>query len=213
MLTKKQRALLMLIHDHLSKNGVTPSFEEMKNAVGLKSKSGIHRLIFELQERGYVKTLPRKARALEIVKMPEDWNPNAIESSSSANDNMIEIPLYGKIAAGVPLEAIAGTETIAIPASMLGSGDHYALTVAGDSMIEAGILNEDTVIIKNTSSVENGEIGVALVDGNEVTLKKIWRHDHQVSLEPCNKNYETRTFEANRVQVQGKLVGLIRNYN
>ncbi|MCQ2966360.1 MAG: transcriptional repressor LexA [Alphaproteobacteria bacterium] len=213
MLTKKQRALLMLIHDHLEKNGITPSFEEMKNAVGLKSKSGIHRLIAELQERGYVKTLPRKARALEIVKMPEDWDKQNVESIVSTNDNMIEIPLYGKIAAGVPLEAISGTETIAIPSSMLGTGEHYALTVAGDSMIEAGILNEDTVIIKNTTSIENGEIGVALVDGNEVTLKKIWRHDHQVSLEPCNKNYETRTFDASRVRVQGKLVGLIRNYN
>ena len=210
MLTVKQRALLMLIHEHLSTKGVVPSFEEMKNAVGLKSKSGIHRLIWELRERGYIKILPRKARALEIIKMPEDWKPKA---ESNANDNMVEIPMYGKIAAGVPLEAIAGQETIAVPTSMLGSGDHYALTVSGDSMVEAGILNEDTVIIKNTPGVENGEIGVALVDGNEVTLKKIWRHDQKVSLEPCNRNYETRTFEANRVQVQGKLVGLIRNYN
>lgn len=213
MLTKRQHELLLLIDCRLREDGVSPSFEEMKDAVGLKSKSGIHRLITALEERGFIRRLPNRARALEVLRLPETAEANvsllkpAVESTGT-----IELPKYGKIAAGTPIEALRGNDTISVPAEMVGAGQHYALTVAGDSMVEAGILDGDTVIIRRTDTVENGEIAVALVDGCEVTLKKIRRKGNAVALEPCNKDYETRIFSPERVTIQGKLVGLMRNY-
>ena len=213
MLTKRQQELLLLIDRRLREDGVSPSFEEMKDAVGLKSKSGIHRLITALEERGFIRRLPNRARALEVLRLPETAEANvsllkpAVESTGT-----VELPKYGKIAAGTPIEALRGNDTISVPAEMVGAGQHYALTVAGDSMVEAGILDGDTVIIRRTDTVENGEIAVALVDGCEVTLKKIRRKGNAVALEPCNKDYETRIFSPERVTIQGKLVGLMRNY-
>lgn len=226
MLTKKQYELLMLIDRRLHEDGVSPSFEEMKEAVGLKSKSGIHRLISALEERGFIRRLPNRARALEVLRLPENMadpagmtvkefvrTTNAF-SKMSANlfANSVELPKYGKIAAGTPIEALCGNESIAVPANMVGGGEHYALTVAGDSMIEAGILDGDTVIIRRCNTVENGEIAVALVDGCEVTLKKIRRKGNAVALEPANPAYETRIYSPERITIQGKLVGLMRNY-
>lgn len=213
MLTKRQHELLLLIDRRLREDGVSPSFEEMKDAVGLKSKSGIHRLITALEERGFIRRLPNRARALEVLRLPETAEANVsllkpvVESTGT-----VELPKYGKIAAGTPIEALRGNDTISVPAEMVGAGQHYALTVAGDSMVEAGILDGDTVIIRRTDTVENGEIAVALVDGCEVTLKKIRRKGNAVALEPCNKDYETRIFSPERVTIQGKLVGLMRNY-
>ena len=227
MLTKRQYQLLILIEDHLKKNGVPPSFEEMKQELGLKSKSGIHRLISGLEERGFIRRLPNKARALEVLRLPDNQNivPLSVKSLmknqttycfSSLSENLVansvELPRYGKIAAGTPIEALRNNDTIAVPANMIGNGAHYALTVAGDSMIEAGILDGDTVIIQRTDSVENGEIAVALVDGCEVTLKKVRRKGNAILLEPCNKNYETRIYSPERITIQGKLIGLMRNY-
>ena len=227
MLTKRQYQLLILIEDHLKKNGVPPSFEEMKQELGLKSKSGIHRLISGLEERGFIRRLPNKARALEVLRLPDNQNivPLSVKSLmknqttycfSSLSENLVansvELPRYGKIAAGTPIEALRNNDTIAVPANMIGNGAHYALTVAGDSMIEAGILDGDTVIIQRTDSVENGEIAVALVEGCEVTLKKVRRKGNAILLEPCNKNYETRIYSPERITIQGKLIGLMRNY-
>jgi len=215
MLTKRQHELLLLIDRRLREDGVSPSFEEMKDAVGLKSKSGIHRLITALEERGFIRRLPNRARALEVLRLPETTTAEAGVSMLKPvieSVGMIELPKYGKIAAGTPIEALRGNDTISVPADMVGAGQHYALTVAGDSMIEAGILDGDTVIIRRTDTVENGEIAVALVDGCEVTLKKIRRKGNAIALEPCNKDYETRIFSPERVAIQGKLVGLMRNY-
>ena len=213
MLTKRQHELLMLIDRRLREDGVSPSFEEMKDAVGLKSKSGIHRLITALEERGFIRRLPNRARALEVLKLPETAEANVFMLKPVGESaGIVELPKYGKIAAGTPIEALRGNDTIGVPAEMLGAGQHYALTVAGDSMIEAGILDGDTVIIRRTDTVENGEIAVALVDGCEVTLKKIRRKGGSIALEPCNKDYETRIFSPERVTIQGKLVGLMRNY-
>lgn len=226
MLTKKQHELLMLINKRLHEDGVSPSFEEMKEAVGLKSKSGIHRLISALEERGFIRRLPNRARALEVLRMPEDagdFSQTSVKefvrttnafSKFSANlvANSVELPRYGKIAAGTPIEALCGNDSICVPANMVGNGEHYALTVAGDSMINAGILDRDTVIIRRCNTVENGEIAVALVDGCEVTLKKIRRKGNAVALEPANPAYETRIYSPERITIQGKLVGLMRNY-
>ena len=215
MLTKRQHELLLLIDRRLREDGVSPSFEEMKDAVGLKSKSGIHRLITALEERGFIRRLPNRARALEVLRLPETTTAEAGVSMLKPvvePSGMVELPKYGKIAAGTPIEALRGNDKISVPAEMVGAGQHYALTVAGDSMIEAGILDGDTVIIRRTDTVENGEIAVALVDGCEVTLKKIRRKGNAIALEPCNKDYETRIFSPERVAIQGKLVGLMRNY-
>lgn len=226
MLTQKQHELLMLINKRLHEDGVSPSFEEMKEAVGLKSKSGIHRLISALEERGFIRRLPNRARALEVLRMPEDagdFSQTSVKefvrttnafSKFSANlvANSVELPRYGKIAAGTPIEALCGNDSICVPANMVGNGEHYALTVAGDSMINAGILDGDTVIIRRCNTVENGEIAVALVDGCEVTLKKIRRKGNAVALEPANPAYETRIYSPERITIQGKLVGLMRNY-
>ena len=213
MLTKRQHELLLLIDRRLREDGVSPSFEEMKDAVGLKSKSGIHRLITALEERGFIRRLPNRARALEVLRLPETAEANvSMLKPATEPAGTVELPKYGKIAAGTPIEALRGNDTISVPAEMVGAGQHYALTVAGDSMVEAGILDGDTVIIRRTDTVENGEIAVALVDGCEVTLKKIRRKGNAVALEPCNKDYETRIFSPERVTIQGKLVGLMRNY-
>lgn len=213
MLTKRQHELLLLIDRRLREDGVSPSFEEMKDAVGLKSKSGIHRLITALEERGFIRRLPNRARALEVLRLPETAEANvSLLKTAVESTGTVELPKYGKIAAGTPIEALRGNDTISVPAEMVGTGQHYALTVAGDSMVEAGILDGDTVIIRRTDTVENGEIAVALVDGCEVTLKKIRRKGNAVALEPCNKDYETRIFSPERVTIQGKLVGLMRNY-
>ena len=232
MLTRKQHELLMFIHKHLAETGFSPSFEEMKDALRLKSKSGIHRLITALEERHFLGRRAHRARALEVLRLPEDLSPKrtrAPEPPPPSNvitaqfgrapatpppSAMIALPLYGRIAAGVPIEAMRDVgNTVEVSAAMLGAGEHYALEVAGDSMLEAGILDGDTVVIRRGETAENGAIVVALVDENEVTLKRIYRRNNTVALEPANKAYETRIFGPDRVQVQGKLVGLLRTYH
>jgi len=240
MLTRKQHELLLFINRRLGEGGVSPSFEEMKEALNLKSKSGIHRLISGLEERGFIRRLAHRARALEVVRLPEEtsvasrraaaaapadrsrFSPtiirgdfkNALPGAPAANANeAVELPLYGRIAAGTPIEALRDhTNTVSVPPSMLGSGDHYALEVAGDSMIDAGILDGDTVLIQKCEVADNGAIVVALVDNNEVTLKRLRKRGDSIALEPANKAYETRIFGPDRVKVQGKLVGLLRHY-
>lgn len=228
MLTAKQRELLLLIETRMQENGIAPSFDEMKEALGLRSKSGVHRLISSLEERGYIRRLPHRARALEVLKSvlvpaeAEPFQPTVIAGdfrkaitgvSVAGNADAVSIPLYGKIAAGTPIEALSDmSNTVDIPASMLAGGEHYALTVEGDSMIEAGIFDGDTVLIRKSDTAENGAIVVALVDRNEVTLKRLRRKGESIALEPANPRYETRIFGPDRVTVQGRLVGLIRHY-
>ncbi|KAA0682533.1 transcriptional repressor LexA [Azospirillum brasilense] len=232
MLTRKQHELLLFINERLGQGGVSPSFDEMKDALNLKSKSGIHRLITGLEERGFIRRLPHRARALEVLRLPEGmetartrpprakFQPNVIKGDFSfagreANpaSESVQLPLYGRIAAGTPIEALRdGSAFVDIPAAMLGMGDHYALEVAGDSMVEAGILDHDTVVIQRCDSADNGSIVVALVDDAEVTLKRLRRKGNTVALEPANAAYETRIFGADRVRVQGRLVGLVRKY-
>jgi repressor LexA len=229
MLTKKQYQLLTFIHERMQSDGVAPSFDEMKLALDLKSKSGIHRLITALEERGFLRRLPHRARALEVVKLPENADTNTADETPSnvisakfgklsatpapEDDDAVQLPLYGKIAAGLPIEAIQNTsEHIAVPPSMLGNGDHYALTIEGDSMIEAGILDGDTVIIQQSDRADNGSIVVALVDNEEATLKRLRRKGESIALEPANATHETQIFGPDRVKVQGKLVGLLRRY-
>lgn len=232
MLTKKQHELLTFINQRLAATGVAPSFDEMKDALNLRSKSGIHRLISGLEERGFIRRLPHRARALEVVKLPEDsaaqpgaergrFSPTVIRGDFSgalpgapvASDiEAVDLPLYGRIAAGTPIEALRDQNTIAVPGALIGRGEHYALEVAGDSMVDAGILDGDTVIIQRCDTAENGAIVVALVDGNEVTLKRLRQRGASIALEPANKAYETRIFGPDRVKVQGRLVGLLRRY-
>jgi repressor LexA len=232
MLTRKQHELLLYLNRHLSDNGVSPSFDEMKDALGLKSKSGIHRLITGLEERGFIRRLPHRARAIEVLRLPEDmaggkkegFSPSVIPGgrdravssavpAASPDDGNVSLPLYGRIAAGTPIEALRDhSNFIEVPQTLLGRGEHYALEVDGDSMIEAGILDGDTVIIERTEHAENGTIVVALVDGEEVTLKRLRRRGGAIALEPANKNYEPRLFPPDRVDVQGRLVGLLRKY-
>lgn len=233
MLTKKQHELLLFIHQHLSKNGVSPSFDEMKEALGLKSKSGIHRLITGLEERNFIRRLPHRARAVEILRLPDDsyqmpqrapggFEPKIVPGRFSgpfdppapSNDSdSMTLPLYGRIAAGTPIAALRDhSNFIDVPITLLGAGEHYALEVDGDSMVEAGILDGDTVIIERTESAENGTIVVALVDNEEATLKRLRRKGGAIALEPANQQYETRIFPPERVRVQGRLVGLIRSY-
>ncbi|MBX2834127.1 MAG: transcriptional repressor LexA [Micavibrio sp.] len=217
MLTKKQRDLLFFIQEHMSDSDIPPSFEEMKDALGLKSKSGIHRLISGLEERGYIERLPHRARALEIKRLPEGMvkpNASAPPPANSAH-NFNEVPLYGKIAAGTPIEAIVHPgNSIHLPPGMIsGSGEHYALTIDGDSMINAGIHDGDTVIIKKCDTAENGAIIVALVDGEEATLKTLRRAGGKIVLEPENEDYEPRVLEPERVAIQGRLAGLMRSYH
>ncbi len=218
MLTEKQYKLLIYINKVLKETGCSPSFEEMKQAVGLKSKSGIHALIEALEERNFIKKLPHKARALEVIRMPR-FKPSAIieeekKREIALQNSAAQIPLYGKIAAGTPIEAIANeTETIPVPFEMVSQGQFYALTIEGESMIEAGILDGDTVIIKRAETANNGDIVVALVDNNEATLKKIKINGENIQLIPCNKDYSTRTFHASQVKIQGILSGLLRTYH
>ena len=226
MLTQKQKDLLIFIHERLRKGDIAPSFEEMKDHLGLKSKSGIHRLITALVERGYLERLPHRARALEVKKLPpgtdiphEDKSPvaKATEAMNKVYDQAEQvfnsIPLYGKIAAGTPIEAIRNEgESIDVPHAMLGRGEHYALTVEGDSMINAGIHDSDTVIIRLGSNYHNGDIVVALIDDEEASLKRLHMDGSMIKLVPENDRYETRELPADRVQVQGVLRTLIRNY-
>ncbi len=218
MLTPKQYKLLCFINDKIKENGTSPSFDEMKEAIGLKSKSGIHALIEALIERGFLNKLPHKARALEVIKMPK-LKPSAIiaeekKIKEALASSTIEIPLYGKIAAGTPIEAIANeVERVTVPFEMIGKGNYYALTIEGDSMVDVGILDGDTVIIKNTTTARNGDIVVALLDDEEATLKEFQQKDQKVLLVPKNKAYKTRTVSLDRVKIQGILSGLLRNYN
>lgn len=234
MLTRKQHELLMFIHERIQETGVSPSFDEMKEALDLASKSGIHRLITALEERGFIRRLAHRARALEVTKLPEQatagaprgragFKPDVIEGGvntprlavavAAANDTR-ELPLLGKIAAGTPIAAIQHEqERLPVPESMLGKGDHYLLEIEGDSMIEAGILNGDLVVIRRGDTANNGEIVVALVEGEEATLKRLRRKGASIALEPANRNYETRIFGPDQVEVQGKLVGLMRRYH
>ncbi len=238
MLTRKQQELLLFIHERMKESGVPPSFDEMKDALDLASKSGIHRLITALEERGFIRRLPNRARALEVIKLPDAYSPaqpprrgfspSVIEGSLgkpaaakpspvATQDESVSsasVPVMGRIAAGVPISAIQNTtHEISVPIEMLGPGEHYALEVKGDSMIEAGILDGDTVIIRNGSTAVAGDIVVALVDDEEATLKRFRRKGASIALEAANPAYETRIFSSDRVKVQGKLVGLIRRYH
>lgn len=225
MLTKKQKDLLLFIHERMKTGDIAPSFDEMREALGLQSKSGIHRLVTALVERGYLERLPHRARALEVKRLPEGYSPDTGDDSTAANATratnavyaaaaMQSIPLYGRIAAGTPIEAIRDeTQQVEIPASMLARGEHYALEVDGDSMIKAGINDGDTVIIQKCDDAPDGTIVVALVDGEEVTLKRIKRKEGQVILIPENDDYEERVLDPQRVHVQGKLISLFRTYH
>jgi len=225
MLTKKQKILLMFINKKLRSSGVSPSYEEMKHSLNLKSKSGIHRLITALEERGFIRRLPHKARALEVIKLPETASANDIYNSFSPsvikggldedkrNNDNIEIPVLGKIAAGTPVEAIQNeVSRIPLPANLEKNGEYFGLKIQGDSMIDAGINEGDTVILKKTDTADNGKIVVALIDDHEAMLKRIRRKGKTVALESANKNYETKIFGPDRVKVQGILVSLYRNF-
>jgi repressor LexA len=226
MLTRKQHELIRFIQARLEDTGVSPSFEEMKDALDLKSKSGVHRLISALEERGFIRRLPNRARALEVLRQPEDATPapkavavpKAVTPApkpvvpAAAND-IIEIPMHGRIAAGVPIEALEGQTMLPVPAALLGSGEHYALEVSGDSMVEAGILDGDMALIRKTDVARDGEIVVALVRGEEATLKYLRRERGMVRLDPANAAYDPQYYQPGEVQVQGKLAGLLRRYH
>ncbi len=231
MLTKKQLDLLKFIHERVQRDGVPPSFDEMKDALDLRSKSGIHRLITALEERGFIQRMAHRARALEVVKLPDSmmdgaspgFQPKIIDGDRPATPpkampveavHAMELPVMGRIAAGTPIEAISEvSHHVAVPGQMLaGNGHHYALEVKGDSMIDAGINDGDVVVIREQSSADNGDIVVALVEGQEATLKRFRRHGSSIALEPANSAYETRVLPDNMVKVQGRLVGLIRSY-
>ncbi len=218
MLTRKQHELLCYINDHLGETGVSPSFEEMKEALDLKSKSGVHRLISALEERGFIRRLPNRARALEVMKMPDKMGGGnvvplraAAPAPAPAND-VIELPLHGRIAAGTPIEALQGTESLSVPAALLGPGEHYALEVAGDSMVEEGILDGDYALVRKTDTARDGEIVVALVNNEEATLKTFRREGQMIRLDPANRNYDPQRYRPEQVQIQGKLAGLLRRY-
>jgi repressor LexA len=241
MLTRKQYELLMFIHERIRETGVPPSFDEMKDALDLKSKSGIHRLITALEERGFLRRMEKRARALEITRLPDNMAETARPATTRSQsqrilpsarlprgsdprhasprramgdgESAVNVPLVGRIAAGTPIEALQNRiADVPVPSGMIGKGEHYALEVTGDSMINAGILDGDTVIIQEASTANTGEIVVALVDDNEATLKRLRRRGDSIALEAANPAYETRLYGADRVKVQGKLVGLIRRY-
>ena len=228
MLTSKQRELLILVNDRLRKDGVPPSFDEMKDALDLKSKSGIHRLITALEERGFIKRLANRARAIEILKLPDSdsnkgFNPRVIEGKLDPNQqensvretiNSLELPVMGRIAAGTPIEAIShSSHNVSVPGTMLSnSGNHYALEVKGDSMIDAGINDGDVVVIHEQQQADTGDIVVALIEGQEATLKKLRKKGGSIALEAANPLYETRVYRDEQVKIQGRLVGLIRSY-
>jgi repressor LexA len=215
MLTVKQHELLLFINKRLNEAGVSPSFDEMREALDLKSKSGVHRLISALEERGFIRRLPNRARALEVLKLPDSAAPAAPAVQpvvpAAANDT-IEIPMHGRIAAGTPIEALQGTEGFAVPAALLGPGEHYALEVSGDSMIEEGILDGDFALIRKVDTARDGEIVVALIDNEEATLKTYHREGPTIRLDPANSRYEAQRYEEGRVSIQGRLAGLIRRY-
>jgi repressor LexA len=217
MLTAKQRELLQFINDRVSATGVSPSFDEMREALELKSKSGVHRLISALEERQFIRRLPNRARALEVLRMPDASGGQiaaapALRPVLSAANDTIEIPLHGKIAAGTPIEALQGTDAFSVPAALLGPGEHYALEVSGDSMVEEGILDGDYALIRKVDDAREGEIVVALIDGEEATLKTFHREGPMVRLDPANRSYEPQRYEPRRVAIQGRLAGLIRRY-
>lgn len=216
MLTAKQRELLLFIDGRLKEDGVSPSFDEMREALDLKSKSGVHRLISALEERSFIRRLPNRARALEVLKLPETKAPASVipirtAAAAPANDTL-EIPLHGRIAAGTPIEALQGTETFAVPAALLGPGEHYALEVSGDSMVDEGILDGDFALIRKVDTAHDGEIVVALIDNEEATLKTFRREGSMIRLDPANRQYEPQRYDPRRVQIQGRLAGLIRRY-
>ena len=224
MLTKKQKNLLVFINKKIRSSGISPSYEEMKNSLNLKSKSGIHRLISALEERGFVKRLAHKARALEVVKLPENASANDIFNSftpsvikgglDKSNINSSKVSVLGSIAAGTPIEAIQQeVDKISLPEELQKNGEHFGLKIKGDSMVEAGINNGDTVIIKKTATADSGEIAVVLVDDQEATLKRIRKKGKTIALEPANKNYDTKIYASNRVKIQGKLISLYRNFH
>ena len=243
MLTRKQRELLKFIQERLGETGISPSFDEMKEALGLKSKSGVHRLITGLEERGFIKRLPHRARALDVVRLPEDQTAKAAQAAQAARptgeerraglnvirgdftpslpgavvaaqpSSALQLPLYGKIAAGTPIEALRDhSNAVDVPANLVGRGEHYALTVEGDSMVDAGIHDGDMVVIERCETAENGTIVVALIDNSEVTLKRLRRKGDSIALEPANPAHKTRIFGPDRVRIQGRLVGLMRRY-
>jgi repressor LexA len=229
MLTAKQHQLLLFIHERLTSSGVSPSFDEMKDALGLKSKSGVHRLINALEERGFIRRMANRARALEVVKLPDVQGTTAAAATSNVvsgdfggksnpvptgDANSIDIPLHGRIAAGTPIEALENRDSfVSVPQHMMGRGDCFALEVSGDSMVEMGILDGDTVVIESASTARDGEVVVALVDREEATLKTLRRNGQFIELVPANRDYQTQVVEADRVQVQGRLVGLLRQYH
>lgn len=234
MLTRKQHELLQFIQNRLDESGISPSFEEMKEALDLKSKSGVHRLISALEERGFIRRLPNRARALEVLRQPDDAGSKQSRATASINsdeiiaktppitapsitgqvaNDVIEIPMHGRIAAGTPIEALEGQSMLPVPAYLLGTGEHYALEVSGDSMIEAGIFDGDLALVKRTNTALDGEIVVALVRGEEATLKYLRRDKGAIRLEPANATYEAQIYGAEDVEVQGTLAGLIRRYH
>ncbi len=236
MLTAKQHSLLLFIHERLEASGISPSFEEMKEALDLKSKSGVHRLIGALEERGFLRRLANRARALEVVKMPDGGSARSLPKTEAVNNkvsvladhrvaapsprnipvaanDVIEIPLHGKIAAGVPIEALEGQTSLSVPMALLGAGEHYALEVSGDSMMEAGILDGDYALIRKTQTARDGEIVVALVRGEEATLKYLRHEGQKVRLDPANSSYGPQYYDAHEVEVQGRLAGLLRRYH
>ena len=222
MLTKKQKNLLIFINKKIRSTGISPSYEEMKNSLNLKSKSGIHRLISALEERGFVKRLAHKARALEVIKLPENasandifntFTPSVIKGGLDKNKSS-DVSVLGSIAAGTPIEAIQQeVDRVALPENLEKNGEHYGLKVKGDSMTEAGINDGDTVIVKKTSNVDSGQIAVVLIDDQEATLKRVRKKGNTIALEAANKNYETKIYAANRIKIQGKLVSLYRNFH
>ena len=221
MLTRKQHELICFIQDRLSETGISPSFEEMKEALDLKSKSGVHRLISALEEREFIRRLPNRARALEVLRMPEREGKvvpirsgapaSSLPMAANSND-VIELPLHGRIAAGLPIEAMEGQSSISVPAALLGPGEHYALEVSGDSMVEAGILDGDYALIRKTETARDGEIVVALVDDHEATLKYFRNLGRDVRLDPANAAHQPQLYKAEQVRVQGRLAGLLRRY-
>lgn len=221
MLTRKQHELICFIADRLAETGVSPSFEEMKEALDLKSKSGVHRLISALEEREFIRRLPNRARALEVLRMPERGErkpaakvakPAAAVSPPAPANDVVEIPLHGRIAAGTPIEALEGSTMLPVPAALLGAGEHYALEVAGDSMVEAGILDGDYALIRRTETARDGEIVVALIDDAEATLKYFRKEGAMVRLDPANRDYTPQRYRPDQVRVQGRLAGLLRRY-
>jgi len=224
MLTQKQHQLLCFIDERLKGTGVSPSFEEMKDALDLKSKSGVHRLVAALEERQFLRRLPNRARALEVLKMPDRLRPRAVEAETPSNvvplkrrapqpaNDVLELPLHGRIAAGLPIEAIEGQSSLSVPAALLGPGEHYALEVAGDSMVEEGILDGDYALVRRAETARDGEIVVALIDDSEATLKTFRREGQMIRLDPANRKYEPQRYRPDQVRIQGRLAGLLRRY-